>query len=173
MNKRPKVENPPNKQNVKSRKLAQCGHPGLKPNEDLNEGGPEQSCLPTLEPVFFFRKQGCQMVLHFQAKNTKFWVNFGGFCNGSCWYITYMAIWYILRPFDIFYGHLIYFRSFCRKIYQNGHKVYHLLYFPHFGMLNQEKSGNPGRKPPKNLIGSPPPKYHEPLFCRLSLNIMT
>jgi hypothetical protein len=38
----------------------------------------------------------------------------------------FMTIWYILRPFDIFgfYGHLV------------G--------FSRFGMLYQEKSGNPG-----------------------------
>jgi hypothetical protein len=29
------------------------------------------------------------------------WGNFGGSCNGSCWYI--------LWPFDLFYGHLVYF----------------------------------------------------------------
>jgi hypothetical protein len=29
------------------------------------------------------------------------WVNFGGSCNGSCWYI--------LWPFGLFYGHLVYF----------------------------------------------------------------
>jgi hypothetical protein len=35
-----------------------------------------------------------------------------------------MAIWYILWPFGIFYGYLV--------------------YFSRFGMLYQEKSGNPG-----------------------------
>jgi carbon starvation protein CstA len=39
-------------------------------------------------------------------------------------YIVYfMAIWYILRPFDIFYGYLVHFFR--------------------VGMLYQEKSGNP------------------------------
>jgi hypothetical protein len=35
-----------------------------------------------------------------------------------------MTIWYTLEPFAMFSGHL--------------------LYFPHFGTLYQEKSGNPG-----------------------------
>jgi hypothetical protein len=29
------------------------------------------------------------------------WVNFGGSCNGKCWYMYFMAIWSIL-------GHLVY-----------------------------------------------------------------
>jgi hypothetical protein len=58
------------------------------------------------------------------------WVHFGGPCNGRCWHIIctlglfYFAIWYILWPFGIFYGYLV--------------------YFSHFGRLFQEKSGNPG-----------------------------
>jgi hypothetical protein len=35
------------------------------------------------------------------------WVNFGGYCNGRCWYIC-TAIWYILRQFGILYGTLVY-----------------------------------------------------------------
>jgi hypothetical protein len=57
-------------------------------------------------------------------------VNFGGPCNGRCWYIYVIGIWYILRPFDIFYGHLVYF-------------VLTWYVFPRFGILNQQKSGNP------------------------------
>jgi hypothetical protein len=34
-------------------------------------------------------------------KNKTFFVNFGGPCNVRCWYI--------LWPFGIFYGHLVYF----------------------------------------------------------------
>jgi hypothetical protein len=41
--------------------------------------------------------------------------------NGGSEYFT--AIWYHLYPFGIFCGHLV--------------------HFPHFGMLYQEKSGNP------------------------------
>jgi hypothetical protein len=42
-----------------------------------------------------------------------------------------MAIWSILWPFEIFYGHLEYF-------------VVIWYIFPRFGILDQEKSGNPG-----------------------------
>jgi hypothetical protein len=41
-----------------------------------------------------------------------------------------MDIWSILRPFDIFYRHLVYF-------------VYNLVHLPRFGTVFQEKSGNP------------------------------
>jgi hypothetical protein len=37
--------------------------------------------------------------------------------------VRFMAIWYILRTFVIFYGNLV--------------------YFPRYGMLYKEKSGNP------------------------------
>jgi hypothetical protein len=39
----------------------------------------------------------------------------------------FMAIWYILWPFGMSYGYLV--------------------YFSRFGMLYQEKSGNPGLSP--------------------------
>jgi hypothetical protein len=46
------------------------------------------------------------------------WVNFGGSCNGKCWYIRS-----ILLPFGLFYGHLVYFPPFWyivpRKIWQS------------------------------------------------------
>jgi hypothetical protein len=35
------------------------------------------------------------------------WVHFGGFYNGRIWYI--ISNWYILQPFGIFCGHLVYF----------------------------------------------------------------
>jgi hypothetical protein len=71
------------------------------------------------------------------------WVNFGGSCNGRCWYVLwtfgllyghliyFTAIWSIIRTFDIFYGHLMYFVV-----------IWHI--FPRFGISHQEKSGNPG-----------------------------
>jgi hypothetical protein len=37
---------------------------------------------------------------NFQPK-IQIWVNFGGSCNGRCWYI--------LWTFDVFYGRLVYF----------------------------------------------------------------
>jgi hypothetical protein len=36
-------------------------------------------------------------------------VNFGGPCNGRCEYILWTFGLHILRPFDIFCGHLVYF----------------------------------------------------------------
>jgi hypothetical protein len=42
----------------------------------------------------------------------------------------FMDILFILRPFDIFYDYLVYFVVFWNI-------------FPRFGILNQEKSGNP------------------------------
>jgi hypothetical protein len=42
--------------------------------------------------------------------------------------VYFMDIWYILRPFGYFYGHFVVI----------------WLTFSHFGMLYQEKSGNPG-----------------------------
>jgi hypothetical protein len=41
-----------------------------------------------------------------------------------------MTIWFILRQLEIFYGHLVYF-------------VVIWYIFPRFGILYQEKSGNP------------------------------
>jgi hypothetical protein len=41
-----------------------------------------------------------------------------------------MTIWPILRPLELFYGHLVYF-------------VLIWYIFPRFGILDQEKSGNP------------------------------
>jgi hypothetical protein len=46
---------------------------------------------------------------------------FGGSCNGRCWF---------LQPFGMFCGHSVYF-----MVIWNG--------FSRFGMLYQEKSGNP------------------------------
>jgi hypothetical protein len=78
-------------------------------------------------PICWFH-QGCQMG-YFQTKNP----NLGNFWNVSSWkmLVNVIAIWSILLPFCIFYDHLIYF-------------VVILVYFPPFGMLYQEKSGNPG-----------------------------
>jgi hypothetical protein len=52
---------------------------------------------------------------------------FLGACNGRCFnvhLVYFMAGWYILWPFGIFYGYLV--------------------YLTRFGMLHHEKSGNPG-----------------------------
>jgi hypothetical protein len=62
----------------------------------------------------------------FQTKNP----NLGKFCRVLQWKILvyFMTIWSILRPLEIFYGHLVYF-------------VVIWYIFPRFGILDQEKSG--------------------------------
>jgi hypothetical protein len=59
---------------------------------------------------------------HISKPKIPIWVNFGGSCNGRCWYI--------LRPFGLIYGHLVYFTV-----------VWYI--FPRFGIFYLEKSGNP------------------------------
>jgi hypothetical protein len=70
----------------------------------------------------------------------------------AIWYILwpfgiyFMAIWYILWPFGIFRGHLVYFTTIWSILWPFGIFWGHMvcnLFFPHFGMLHQEKSGNP------------------------------
>jgi hypothetical protein len=66
---------------------------------------------------------------HIFKSKIPIWVNFGGNCKGRYWYILWpfgllTPICYILCPFGIFYGNLV--------------------YFSRFGMLHREKSGNPG-----------------------------
>jgi hypothetical protein len=46
----------------------------------------------------------------------------------------------ILWPFSLSYGHLAYLTAIW---YVCGHVVYCMVIFPLFGMLHQEKSGNP------------------------------
>jgi hypothetical protein len=60
------------------------------------------------------------------------WVNFGGSCYGkyfmTIWSTYFTVIGNTLWPFGIFCSNLV--------------------YFPRFGILDQEKSGNPGRQVP-------------------------
>jgi hypothetical protein len=56
------------------------------------------------------------------------WVNFGGYCNGSCGSILW-PFWSILRSLGTVGGHLVYFMV--------------IWYIFGFGMLYQEKYGNP------------------------------
>jgi hypothetical protein len=67
----------------------------------------------------------------FQTKN----LNLGKFCRVLLLKILlyFMTIWSILRPLEIFNGHSVYF-------------VVIWYMFPRFGILDQEKSGNPGPK---------------------------
>jgi hypothetical protein len=48
--------------------------------------------------------------------------------------VYFMTIWYVLRPFEIFYGHSVYF-------------VVIWYISPRFGILYQEKSGNAAKNP--------------------------
>jgi hypothetical protein len=57
------------------------------------------------------------------------WVNFLRVLQWEM-LISFMAIWYIVLPIHIFYDHLVYFLL-----------IWNI--FPHFGMLKQDKSGNP------------------------------
>jgi hypothetical protein len=43
----------------------------------------------------------------------------------------------------LFYGHLVYFTVIWYILWQFGVFVGYLVYFSRFGMLHQEKSGNP------------------------------
>jgi hypothetical protein len=64
----------------------------------------------------------------FQTKNP----NFGKFWRVLQWKILvyFMSIWTFLGPLEISYGHLVYFEV-----------IWYI--FPRFGILDQEKSGNP------------------------------
>jgi hypothetical protein len=53
--------------------------------------------------------------------------------------VYFTAIWYILWPFGMFCGHLVYFEAIWYSLWLLG------IYFSRFGMLHQDKSGNPGR----------------------------
>jgi hypothetical protein len=44
----------------------------------------------------------------------------------------------------IFYEHLVYFTDICDILRRFGIFGGNLVYFPRFGMLHQENSGNPG-----------------------------
>jgi hypothetical protein len=56
----------------------------------------------------------------------------------------FWAIWSILRPFGLFYGHLVYFVAIWYILLPFGIFYGNLVYIPRFGMLHIEKSGNPG-----------------------------
>jgi hypothetical protein len=73
----------------------------------------------------------------FSKQKSQFGEILGGHCLGRCWYI--------LRPFGLFYGYLVYFAAIWYILWQLGILYGHLVYFSRLGMLHQEKSGNPGR----------------------------
>jgi hypothetical protein len=63
------------------------------------------------------------------------WLNFGGSCNGRCWYI--------LWPLGIFYRNLVYICI----LWPFGILNDYLVIFPRFGILYKAKSGNPVVRP--------------------------
>jgi hypothetical protein len=83
--------------------------------------------IQVLHKLHTYVSQGCQMVC-FQTKSR----HLGKFWRVLPWKILVyiMTIWSILRPLEIFYGDLVYFVV-----------IWYL--FPHFGILDQEKFGNP------------------------------
>jgi hypothetical protein len=81
-------------------------------------------------------EQGCQMV-YFQTKNPNL-----GKCLGALEWkrlAYYLALWNILRLFGTFYGH-----------FGNSEATWY--YFTRFGVLCQEKSGNPGLEESLNCL---------------------
>jgi hypothetical protein len=81
------------------------------------------------------------------------WVNFGGSCNER--------YWHVLWPFGLFYGRFVYLVD-----------VGYLVFFPRFGMLYQEKSGNPGQHLNENHDLRPKQIYQLICTCH-SNNILT
>jgi hypothetical protein len=74
-----------------------------------NSSAYRNNCVgPTMYCMYIcMLHQGCQMVC-FKTKN-EIRKNLGGACNGRYWLYILCTFWSILRPFDIFYGLLIYF----------------------------------------------------------------
>jgi hypothetical protein len=54
----------------------------------------------------------------------------------------------------IIYGHLTYFTAiwYVHSLWRFGKCYGYLVYFSHFGMLHQEKSGNPGEEEDNDLF---------------------
>jgi hypothetical protein len=59
-----------------------------------------------------------------------------------------MAIWYMLWPFGICYGHLVYVMAIWYMLWPFGNLVVLWYIFPRFGILCLEKSGNPASHNP-------------------------
>jgi hypothetical protein len=57
--------------------------------------------------------------------------------------VYFMTIWYILWPFGMFYDHLVCFMTIWYILWPFGIFCVHLVYFSGFGIMYQEKSGNP------------------------------
>jgi hypothetical protein len=71
------------------------------------------------------------MIHIFSNQKSQIWVIFGGPCIGRCWHI--------LWTFGLFYSLLVYFMDNRYILWLFG------IFFTRFGMLRQEKSGNPAQ----------------------------
>jgi hypothetical protein len=58
--------------------------------------------------------------------------------------VCFVTIWYFLRPFGIFYDHLVFFTTIWYFLRPFGIFYDHLVYFSYFGTLSEEKSGSIG-----------------------------
>jgi hypothetical protein len=58
-----------------------------------------------------------------------------------------MAIWNISRTFGIFYGHSEDFTNIWDILWPSSTLCVHLVHFSGLDIMDQEKSGNPGRRP--------------------------
>jgi hypothetical protein len=76
--------------------------------------------------------------IHILKTKIPIWINYGGSCNGRCRYI--------LWPFGLFFGHLVYFTAIMSilhtvilcVLWPSGIFSGCLLHFTHFGMLYHE-----------------------------------
>jgi hypothetical protein len=94
----------------------------------LSKSTPSSNSFRSLKSIcILYIQQGCQMV-YFQTQNPnlgKFWRVLDGKML-----LYLMAIWNVLWTFGIFYDHLVHF-------------VFIWYIFSGFGIMHQEKSGNP------------------------------
>jgi hypothetical protein len=62
----------------------------------------------------------------------------------------YILVGLAMEYLGTFYDHLVYFTAFGNILWSFDILCGHLVYFPRFGILYQEKSGNPGTRAKKN-----------------------
>jgi hypothetical protein len=93
--------------------------------------------LSSVWPDFFIHAQNAVARVCFQTKNP----NLGKFWRALDWkmLISFLAIWNILWSFGMFWDHLVQF-------------VFMLYIFSGVGIMHQEKSGYPGRRPIRSII---------------------
>jgi hypothetical protein len=101
--------------------------------------------ITVLSPVRLVGVQGCQMVC-FQTKNP----NLDQLCRVLQWKILiyFMTIWSILQPLEMFCVHLVHFVI-----------IWYISF--RFGILYQEKSGNPGRRAAREVWPQYISEWHE------------